>query len=351
MIFILNCGSQSIKWKLFTDDLLNSERITRSEATGLKLKKEGKQKVFDSKKYQQILTKELKKLENYKKKIKVIGHRVVHGGNKFKKPTRINKRVLKELEKFNKFAPLHNPFNILGIKTAQKFFSKIPQIAVFDTEFYTDLPQKAYVYPLPENLRKKYGFRHFGFHGISHEYVAKTAAKKIKRPFEKLKIITCHLGGGASITAIKNGRAIDTSMGFTPMEGVVMMTRSGDIDPGIVLELSKIFSPSKTEEILNFESGLKGISGSGNMLEILKRAKRGNQKAKLALRIFTYRIQKCIGAYFAILRGCDLLVFTGAIGSGSRKIRNMICKDLNILKNTKILSVETNEELAIAHKI
>jgi len=207
-------------------------------------------------------------------------------------------------------------------------------------------------------LRKKYGFRRFGFHGISHEYAARTAAEKVKKKFNKLKIISCHLGGGASITAIKKGKVIDTSMGFTPMEGLVMMTRPGDIDTGIVLRLAEIFSLKRTNKILNFESGIKGITGENNMLEVLKKAKKGNKKAKLGLEIFIYRIQKYIGAYFAILGGCDLLVFTGAIGSGSLKVRNRICKNLNILKpasrqsgNTKILAIKTDEELAIAKKI
>ncbi len=337
MILVFNCGSQSIKWKLFDNNL--------------RLSKEGKRAIFNSKEYQKSLKKELSKLNNHKKDIQLIGHRVVHGGKKFRKAIRINDNVLRELEKFNKLAPLHNPFNVLGIKIARKVFPKVPHIAVFDTEFYKDLPERAYVYPLAENLRKRYGFRRFGFHGISHEYAAKIGAKKIKKPFKKLKIITCHLGGGSSITAIKNGRAIDTSMGFTPMEGVMMMTRSGDIDPGIILELSKHFSLKKVNKILNFSSGLKGISGSDDMLKILGKAKRGDKKAKLALGMFVYKIQKYVGAYFVVLGGCDLLIFTGTIGSGSTKIRNMICKNLNILDKTKILSLKTNEELAIAQKI
>ena len=339
MILVLNCGSQSIKWKLFRKD-------------NLKLLEEGEKNVFNSNNFEGILFREINKIKNkYFDKIQKIGHRVVHGGEKFRKPIKITKQVLKELEKFNKLAPLHNPFNILGIKVAKKVFPKVPQIAVFDTEFYKDLPEKAYIYPLPEKIRKKYKIRRFGFHGISHEYAAKEAAKRIKKPFEKLKIITCHLGGGSSITAIKNGKAVDTSMGFTPMEGLIMMTRSGDIDAGIVLELVKKFSLEKADKILNFESGLKGICGEENMLDVLKKAKQGNKKAKLALDLFVYRIQKYIGAYFAILGGCDLLIFTGTIGFFSAKIRNMICRDLTILKNTKILAIKTNEELSIAQKI
>jgi len=336
MLLILNCGSQSIKWKLFTDNL--------------KVEKKGKKEVFNSKNYQKVLTEELKKIP---KDVEIIGHRVVHGGKKFRKPIKINKNLLKELEKFNELAPLHNPFNILGIKISQRLFPKKSQIAVFDTEFYTDLPERSCIYPLPENIRKKYGFQRLGFHGISHEYAAEQGAKRIKKTFKKLKIITCHLGGGSSITAIKNGRAVDTSMGFTPMEGLMMMTRAGDIDSGIVLELAQKFSLKKVNKILNFESGLKGISGLSDMKKILKAVEKRNKKAGLALEVFVYRIQKYIGAYFAVLGGCDLLVFTGAIGweDGDKKIKSRVCKNLHFLDKTKVVAIKPNEELAIANKI
>jgi acetate kinase len=339
MMLILNCGSQSIKWKVFNKDL---------EVIG-----QGKKEIYNNKDFAVDLEKELGKIASFSKNIDTIGHRVVHGGIKFREPLKINKNNLKELERNNKLAPLHNPFNVLGIKSANKIFPSASQIAVFDTEFYADLPEKAYIYPLPEKLIKKYQLRRFGFHGISHEYVARTGAKEIRKQFNKLKIITCHLGGGASITAIKNGKAVDTSMGFTPMQGLVMMTRSGDIDPGIVLELSKNFSPEKTEEILNSKSGLKAIAGTGDMLKILEKIKRGNQKAKLALEIFIYRIQKYIGAYLVVLGGCDLLIFTGAIGFGSTKIRDKIVNNLSILKKEKVqvLAIKSDEELAIAKKI
>ena len=217
------------------------------------------------------------------------------------------------------------------------------QFAVFDTEFFATLPEKAFTYALSESVSNEFGFRKYGFQGTSHQFVS----RKIKAK----KIITCHLGGGASVTAIKNGKAIDTSMGFTPLEGLVMMTRSGDIDAGVVLELVREFTLDRTNEILNKESGIKGICGEGDMLKVLEKIKSGDKKAKLALDVFVYSIQKYIGSYFAILGGCDVLIFTGSIGSGSAKIRNMICKDLAILKKTKILAIETNEELAIAEKI
>ncbi|MCX6764971.1 MAG: acetate/propionate family kinase, partial [Candidatus Nealsonbacteria bacterium] len=337
---ILNLGSQSIKWKLFDKSV-----------KGLKLIRENKRNIFISKNYEKILEDEMKSLASYKKDIRKVGHRVVLGGDKLRKPIRIDDKVLEEIRKYNKIAPLHNPYNVLGIKTAKKFFSKAEQIAVFDTEFFANLPEKAFVYPLPLKITEKYGFKRFGFHGISHEYVAKEGAKIINKRFNSLKIITCHLGGGASITAIKNGKAIDTSLGYSPMEGPMMMTRSGSIDPGIIFELLNDFSSEKVKHILNYESGLKGISGQKDMLSVLRRVRKGDKKAKLAFDIFCYQIRKYIGAYFGILGGCDLLVFTGSIGAGDPKTRNTICKDLNILKNTKVLAIKTDEELAIAKKV
>ncbi len=337
MILILNCGSQSIKWKLFKNDL--------------KPEKKGGRSVSNSKDYRFFLKEELNKIKEYKKEIKLVGHRVVHGGKDFREPLKITSQNLKKLRKFEKLAPLHNPYNILGIKVAKEIFPKAEQIAVFDTEFYASLPPRAYIYPLPEKLREKYGFRRFGFHGISHEYASKKAAKLTGKNFNKLKIISCHLGGGASITAVKNGKAVDTSMGFSPMEGVVMMTRSGNIDPAIIFELLRDFPPEKVNKILNSESGLKGICGEKEMLDILGKIKKGDKKAILALEIFVYQIKKYIGAYFAILGGCDLLVFTGKIGWGSLKIRDMICEGLPFLENTRVIPIKPDEELAIAEKI
>lgn len=339
MILIINCGSQSFKYKVFEKSLvlLAEKKIT--------IKKQSE--------YRQKMVSELAKIKkNFE--IEKVGHRVVHGGSQFRKPVIVNNKILASLKKYDKLAPLHNPFNILGIKEALRFFPKAQQTAVFDTGFFENLPKEAFIYALPEKIREKYGFRKFGFHGISHEYAAKTAAQELKVPFKKAKIITCHLGGGSSMAAIKNGEAIDTSMGFTPLEGLTMMTRAGDLDPGIVLELCKTFSINGADNILNKESGLKGICGLSDMKDILKKASRGDKKANLALKIFTYRIQKYIGSYYAVLGGCDILVFTGMIGAGSAKIRQMICGKLNILKSakkTKIIAVEPDEELAIAQKI
>lgn len=333
MILVLNCGSQSIKWKLYNNSL--------------KLLKEKGIDVLRSSEFSKVLEKELNSLKEYN--ILYIGHRVVHGGREYFEPTLMNIKELKKLEKISHLAPLQNPYNILGIKVAMKVFPKAKEIAVFDTEFYKNFSEKVYSYALSSKIVKKEGYRKYGFHGISHEYASKTAAKEIKKPYNKLKIINCHLGGGSSITAISKGKAVDTSMGFTPLEGLAMMTRSGDIDPGIIIELFRKNNLKDIERILNKESGLYGICGRKTMLSVLDGIKKGDKKAKLALDIFVYRIKKYIGAYYSILGGCDLIVFTGTIGYGSAKIRNMIMKDLPF--KAKGIKIKPNEELAIAQKI
>lgn len=333
MILVLNCGSQSIKWKLYDKSL--------------KQLKEKEISVLNSKDFSKNLEEELNSLKEYE--ISYIGHRVVHGGKEYINPTLINKRGLKKLESFNYLAPLHNPYNTLGIEIGMKIFPKAKEIAVFDTEFYKNIPEKAYTYALSSKIIKKKGYRKFGFHGISHEYSSKQGAKEIKKPYNNLKIISCHLGGGSSVTAINKGKAIDTSMGYTPLDGLAMMTRSGDIDPGIILELLKDYTLAEVKHILNKKSGLYGICGKDNMLSILEEVKKGNKRAILALDIFVYRIRKYIGAYYVILGGCDLIVFTGTIGYRSKKIRNMILKDLPF--STKNIEIKSDEELAIAQQV
>jgi len=322
MILVLNCGSQSIKWKVYDKKL--------------KILQQGSKDVLNSAEFEAALMAELGKVTE---QIDLIGHRVVHGGPNFAKPLKITSEALQELEKISHFAPLHNPYNLAGIKICQKIFKEAQHFAVFDTEFFATMSKVAYTYALPENL----GFRRYGFQGTSHQFVAKFAGKA-------KKVITVHLGGGASVTAIKNGKAIDTSMGFTPLEGLVMMTRSGNIDAGIVLELVKQFGVEGTEKMLNKESGIKGLCGEGDMLKVLDMIKKGDKQAKLAFDVFIYSVQKYIGAYFAILGGCDVLIFTGSIGAGNPKTRNAISK-MDILKKTKILAIKTDEELAIAQKI
>lgn len=329
MILVLNCGSQSLKWKVFNKSL---KEIEGGE-------------VSDVKDYKKILVKEIEKTKSFK--IDVVGHRVVHGGDNLRDPVEASEKVLKEVEKHNDLAPLHNPYNIMGIKMAQKAFPKSRQVLVFDTGLYRDLPFEAATYALPEGIRKKYNIRRYGFHGISHEYAAREAARK---DFRNLNIITCHLGGGSSITAFKKGKVKETSMGFTPLEGVVMMTRGGSIDPGIVLKIAKDLSLEEVSRILYEKSGMKGLCGEENMLKVLKRVGKGDRKAESALDIFVYQIQKCIGSYLAVLGRCDLLVFTGTIGAGSSKIRKMI-SSLDILKGAKVRVIDPAEELAIAKKI
>lgn len=298
------------------------------------------------------------------KNIVKIGHRVVHGGDEFTKPTLIDKNVLKHLTKYNKLAPLHNPYNLLGIKFCLKKISWAKNYAVFDTAFYKTLPDYAYRYALPNKIFKKFGYRKYGFHGISHEYVADQVAKKLKKPLSKLNLITCHLGSGCSITAIKHGKAIDTSMGFTPLEGVMMLTRAGDLDPAVPLKLIENgMSVLEVYKMLNFESGILGLTGYKDLRDVLtvagykiknykfkkKRSKEQFTQAKLAIQMFIYRVKKYIGAYFAVLGKVDCIVFTAGIGERSEIIRNLIMKDLPF--KTKVLVVPTNEELQIARKI
>ena len=331
MILILNCGSQSIKWKLF-----NYEPASISE---------NKREIFNLKEYQKILNEELSKFRNVE--IRFIGHRVVHGGKHFR-PQIITKKVFSEIKKFSKVAPLHNPFALLGIKACQKKFKTVKQIAVFDTGFFADLPEKTKIYPLAESLIKKYQIKRYGFHGISHKYLAEKTAELLNKPLKKINLITFHIGGGTSITAIKKGKPIDTSMGFTPMEGLMMTTRPGDLDSGILFYLLNYINKDKLYQQLNFESGIKGLCGSSDIRDLLKRK---DKKTKIALNCFVYRIQKYLSAYFGILNEVDAIVFGGAAGFGSAKLRKMIVKNLKFLKNTEILKINTDEELAIAKEV
>ncbi len=332
MILSLNCGSQSVAWKLFE----SKKEVDSGSVNGLK-----------DDNYEERLENEIKKIKEKHENLSAVGHRVVHGGKQFTIPIIIDDDNLKSLESFNSLAPLHNPKNILGIKLARKIFKKARQVAVFDTEFYGDLPWVVKNYALPDEIRER--FYKFGFHGISHEYASKKAAKDIGKDFENLKIISIHLGGGCSITAIKNGKAIDTSMGFTPLEGLAMMTRSGDIDPGIVLALVKEFGMEKANEILNKRSGMQGLCGTQNMLHIVENSE--NEKEKRALEIFVYRIRKYIGSYYVILGGVDLICFTGSIGNGHPKTREMILGGLPFTDDFKVIQVKPDEEAAIAEKV
>jgi acetate kinase len=262
--------------------------------------------------------------------ITAVGHRVVHGGTKYSSPVRIDEQVLQDIRDLAHLAPLHNPMHALGIEWMQEILPGVPHVAVFDTAFHQTMPRYAYRYALPEELYEQDGIRRFGFHGPSHQYVGLMAATYVKERFSRLKIITCHLGEGASVCAIDHGRSVDTSMGLTPLEGLVMVTRSGDIDPAIVTHLMrKGLSADEIDRLLNRESGLKGLSGlSGDTREIAAAANAGDRKAMLAAEVFAYRLRKYIGAYYAVLGGLDVLVFTGGIGENAAGVRSMACQEL-----------------------
>jgi len=263
--------------------------------------------------------------------ISAVGHRVVHGGARFTGAVVIDDEVIGEIEACARLAPLHNPVNLAGIRACQKLLPDTPQVAVFDTAFHANMPEHAARYAIPHELAEQHGLRRYGFHGTSHQYVAQRAAAHLGRSFREVRLITCHLGNGASVCAIDHGRAVDTSMGLTPLEGLVMGTRSGDVDPGLVLHLCTALgmAPAEVDRMLNRDSGLLGLSGlSRDMRELEAAAAEGHERARLAISVFCYRVKKYIGAYLAVLGGVDALVFTGGIGQGSAWMRARICQGL-----------------------
>ena len=288
-----------------------------------------------------------------KSDIGAIGHRVVHGGEDFTDSVLITEQVLERIKFYNKLAPLHNPPAYNGIRATKKIFPELPQVAVFDTAFHQTMPAKAYMYAVPYELYTKYHVRRYGFHGTSHRYVASAAAQELNQPISKLKLITCHLGNGCSVAAVKYGKSIDTSMGFTPLEGLVMGTRCGDIDPALVeyiMEKEKL-SIDEIDELMNRKSGLLGVSGiSNDMRDLLKQAKKGNARAELAIDMFIYRLKKYIGAYLAVMDGADAIVLTAGIGENMPLLRKRLEVELkNIMGNKiKLLTIHTDEERLIA---
>jgi len=263
-----------------------------------------------------------------------IGHRIVHGGNRYSQPVLIDESVEEAIRELIDLAPLHHPAHLSGIKMAKEVFDGLPNIAVFDTAFHQTLPKRAQYYSINKKMADKYAIRRYGFHGTSHKYVAERASNYLKEDIRNLRILSCHLGNGSSICAIEYGRSIETSMGMTPMEGLVMGTRSGDIDPGIItlLQDKEGWSPKQTEDFLNNQSGLSGLSGIGNDLrDILQQAENGNEDCRLAIHVFTHRLTKYIGAYAAVMGGVDVLIFTAGIGENSAEIRNRTCQGLDFL--------------------
>ena len=259
-----------------------------------------------------------------------IGHRVVHGGEAFREPCLIDKRVIEAIRGLSPLAPLHNPANLLGIEVAMARRPDVPQVAVFDTAFHHSIPPHAYRYAVPEEWYESYGVRRYGFHGTSLAYVAKQAAHELHRPLGELNLIVLHLGNGASVTAIANGKSVDTSMGMTPLEGLVMGTRSGDLDPGVIVHMACQAGMTVEDigEILNGESGLSGLCGVGDVRDVLKREAAGDTRARLALDVYTYRMRKYIGAYMAALGHVDGIVFTAGVGENSADIRERACEGL-----------------------
>jgi len=389
-ILVINSGSSSVKYKLF--DVKGERELARGvveriglAGSNLRHISAGKQEIHISKDIPNhdvairialdFLTHKEHGVIDDISEIGAVGHRVVHGGEKFSGSIVITPQVVRAIKSHFELAPLHNPPNFLGIKVAQKLLPNIKHVAVFDTAFHQTIPPRAFLYALPYRFYKKARIRRYGFHGTSHKYVALRTAELLGRPIAELRLITVHLGNGCSITAVKGGKSINTSMGFTPLEGLVMGTRSGDIDPAVVFYLmnKERLSASEVDDLLNKKSGLLGMSEvSSDMRDVYKAVKRGNKKAKLAFEVFVERVQKYIGSYAVAMNGVDAIVFTAGIGENHPPTRSAICRQLSFLgvaidakKNrlaakekiittrnskVKVLVVPTNEELMIARE-
>ena len=348
-ILVLNCGSSSVKYKLLdmtSKEVLGSGGVEKIGMKGsfLKHTKQNGEKVIlegEVLEHQLAIEYILGVLTSTKhgciknmEEIDAVGHRVVHGGEKFNSSVVITDEVIRNIEACIEIAPLHNPPNLAGIFAISDLLPQVPQVAVFDTAFHQTMPEHAYMYGIPYTLYKKYGIRRYGFHGTSHRYVSRRACEFLGLDYNKTKIITAHIGNGGSITAIENGKSVDTSMGFTPVEGLMMGTRSGDVDLGVVTYLmeKEMISTSATTTLFNKHSGVLGVSGiSSDMRDIEKAISEGNQRAKLALGMYEYRIKKYIGSYAAVLNGFDVLVFTGGVGENQTITRERICNGLSYL--------------------
>jgi acetate kinase len=388
-IIVLNCGSSSIKYQLF--DMTSKSVMAKGvvEKVGLhgsflkyephngeSVKLEGE--ILDHQSgIEYILgilsSKQRGVIKNFEE-IDAVGHRVVLGGEDFDKSAYIDEKVIQKIEDFVSLAPLHNPANLKGIYAMQSLLPDIPQVATFDTAFHQSMPERAYMYAIPFSLYKKYGIRRYGFHGTSHRFVSIRACEILGVDYNTQKIITCHLGNGASVAAIKNGKSIDTSMGLTPVEGLIMGTRSGDIDAGVltfIMQKENIDVPT-ANTIINKHSGMLGITGvSSDMREIREAATQNNERAKMGLDMYHYRIRKYIGSYAAAMGGVDTIVFTGGVGENSYETRSEVCKDFEFIgvdfdeavnkgvrgeekvitkpnSKVKVMVVPTNEELVIA---
>lgn len=344
-ILVINCGSSSVKFSLIqpaTGNTLLSglaECLLTDDAR-IKIKiAENKDVIalaspFDHQVALDALVTTLKQ-QNLTDDIIAVGHRVVHGGEYYAEPTLIDGDVEQTIKQLSQLAPLHNPANLIGIKACQHAFASLPQIAIFDTAFHQTMPEKAYLYGLPYHLYKEHGIRRYGFHGTSHYFVANQAAQQLNKPLAECNLISAHLGNGCSVTVIKNGKSVDTSLGMTPVEGVMMGTRSGDVDAGILIHLIERlgYSSEQLDKLINKESGLLGLSQLSNDCRTLEQAmlEDNNAQAKLALEVFCYRIAKSIASFSASLTDLDGLIFTGGIGENSDWVRNEVVKQLSLL--------------------
>jgi len=390
-VLVINCGSSSLKYQLINSDteaVLAKGLCERIGIDGrlvyqlaghdkeiteapMPTHKEGIQMVLDA--LVNPKTGAVKSLSE----IDAVGHRVVHGGEKFAQSVVLNEEVLAKVEECNELAPLHNPANLIGIRVCQELMPGVPMVGVFDTAFHQTMPQKAYLYGLPYEYYEKYKVRRYGFHGTSHSFVSKRAAEVMGKSYDEVKTIVCHLGNGSSVSAVLNGKCVDTSMGLTPLEGLVMGTRSGDIDPAIMEFIAKKenLDIEGVMEVLNKKSGVFGISGglSSDFRDLTDAMNAGDKKAKIAMDVFSYRVAKYIGSYAAAMNGVDDIVFTAGIGENDDYVREEVCKYLGYLgvdfdseanaglrgkeaeltkegSKVKVFVIPTNEELAIARE-
>ncbi|MCI8511162.1 MAG: acetate kinase [Lachnospiraceae bacterium] len=389
-ILVINCGSSSLKYQLINSDSeevlakglcerigIEGSQITYQPAGGKKeitvspmpTHTQAIKLVLDA------LTDEKKGVIKSLAEVGAVGHRVVHGGEKFTASTRITDEAIAAIEECNELAPLHNPANLIGIRACQELMPETPMVAVFDTAFHQTMPEEAFLYGLPYEYYEKYKVRRYGFHGTSHSFVSKRAAEVAGKAYEDLKIIVCHLGNGASVSAVKNGKSIDTSMGLTPLEGLIMGTRSGDMDPAIMEYIAKKenLDIAGVMNVLNKKSGVLGLSGvSSDFRDIEEAADAGNERAIKALKAYNYRVAKYIGAYVAAMNGVDVIAFTAGLGENGNTTRKGICEYLTYLgiaideeannvrgkdivistpdSKVQVMVIPTNEELAIARE-
>lgn len=338
-ILVLNCGSSSIKAALFDEHTLGRILDIRVAEIGTATSRLQVDKCVssisagDHGQALDIVFESLRKSGCRLSEISTVGHRVIHGGEQFLRPTVVNDEVEFAIDAVSALAPLHNQICLAGIRAARKALPQCIQVAIFDTGFHATLPTRAKLYALPADVTSANNIRRFGFHGISHEYVTQLAAQAVKKPISQLRIISCHLGNGCSVAAVENGRSVETSMGMTPLEGLVMGTRSGDLDPGVIIQLlrGEVHSPNELELMLNHKSGLLGMAGTSDMSDIENRAAEGNESSRQTIQVFTHRVRKYIGAYAAVMGGVDMIIFTGGIGENSALIRHRIVQRFDFL--------------------